>query len=87
MSEKKNNKWQHYEKTIKGEVKFAPKDESITIYNDEPMEQEIDGKYGKQTMYIVNTNIGLVALNRTQFLKVAANFSIMGYVGTVRFSR
>ena len=92
MSQKNSVKtnWDNLEKQAKDEIKFLPKNDCVSIYPmPEPYVQEIDGKFGKQLMYIVATNIGVVALNRTQFLKVAAAFSSQSapYSTPIRMSR
>jgi hypothetical protein len=80
--------WEQFEKFAKEEIKFLPKNETITIYpTPEPVQQEIDGKFGKQMMYVVGTNIGAVALNRAQFLKVCSMLALSNYTTPIRFTK
>lgn len=44
----------------------------ITIFPEPPpIEKEIEGKFGKRTMYLVKSNFGWLALDRKQFLQIA----------------
>lgn len=80
--------WEEIAEAVRQEIKFLPKNDVVTIYpSPAPFTAEVDGKFGKQIMYVVNTDIGNVYLNRTQFLKVVAMLSENGYKTPIRFSR
>jgi len=73
------NKWQETYQKLRAEVKFLPKNMTVRIYPTEPTETKMKGKYGENTVYIVESNIGKLALNRRQFMDVAERMNMAGY--------
>lgn len=68
--------WDTLQTRILNELKFPKKDGIYTIEPvPAPASTTRDGKYGKQTMYIVKSKeIGLMLVNQYQFLKIVEAF-------------
>jgi hypothetical protein len=52
---------------------------TVRIYFAEPTEMKMKGKYGENTVYVVESNIGKLALNRRQFMEVAERMRTANY--------
>jgi len=70
-----SNIWQKLETKNRETPKFPTKGVPTIFYPiPEPVEDEIEGQYGKQHIYIVLSDVGLMYLNDKQFLKVCSAF-------------
>jgi hypothetical protein len=76
---KNSNKWEETYQKLRDEVKFLPKNITVRIYPAEPVEKQMQGKYGTNTVFVVESNIGKLALNRKQFMEVAERMRTANY--------
>jgi len=71
--------WRQKAQNFKDAPKFLPKAKQIQIYPaTPPIETEIDGKWGKRKMYIVDSNIGLVYVSPMQLQEIDSRLSMRG---------
>lgn len=71
-----NENWNLIQKKILETAKFPAKESLLTIEpKPEPQSITEDGKFGKQTIYIVKSKeIGMIKVSQRQFLKICDAF-------------
>jgi len=73
--EMSQTKWIKASKGVMDTPKFLKRGTKVMVTPDAPIEQEVDGKYGKRKMFIINTKeYGLVFVSQLQLVAIAQTF-------------
>lgn len=63
--------WKKYFEQLRNEIKWLPPNMGFTVdLTVPPAETTVKGKFGEQTVYIVQTSIGKCYLSKKQFLQL-----------------
>jgi hypothetical protein len=79
LTDKNENKnyWNTASEVERNKPKFIPKGRSITVFpNIAPEQVQKDGRFGKQLLYVVDSDIGKVYLNPVQIIDIANRFGM-----------
>ena len=80
------DQWEKTQTQEKEKAKFIPKGRSVRIYHDRATEEiEIDGKFGKQKMFVIPSNIGLVYVSKVQFIDIVNRFKMANWSESIEY--